>query len=218
MHLVIISCTPRRKEKSNTAKIIEAFKRGFEEKGNTTEVWYLYSKSQWEGARKAFEDNEHILFATPLFVENIPGLFLEFLNTLEPKKEKGTKVAFLIQGGFPEASQLRCAEKYLEVLPSYLNCEYGGTLLKGDMFGVSMLPEKMGKKMVSSFEKMGRAFADSGYFDKEEVSSFAAPEFLSGEEGEKFQKKGMRIQKIFMTLIAWKLGCRKPLDAKPYQE
>ena len=38
MHLVVISGAARPRAKSNTAKIIAAFQKGYEEGGNTTEV------------------------------------------------------------------------------------------------------------------------------------------------------------------------------------
>lgn len=124
MHLVIINASPRVEAKSNTARIIRTFVRGFEESGNTIEVWHLSDKKQWTGAKEAYEKNSNILFALPLYVESVPGIMLEFLETLQPKKEDGTKMSFILQGGFAEASQLRCGEAYLEILPSYFNCEY----------------------------------------------------------------------------------------------
>ena len=130
MHLVIISGSPRTKSKSNTAKIITAFLKGYEESGNTSEVWYLSDRKQWQSAADAFEKNDLILFALPLFVENIPGTMLEFLTTLQPKTVSGTRIAFLLRGGFPEASQLRFGERYLETLPVQLGCEYAGTLMR----------------------------------------------------------------------------------------
>lgn len=51
MHLVIISGATRAKSKSNTAKIIEAFRKGYEAEENTTEVWYLSERSQWKEAK-----------------------------------------------------------------------------------------------------------------------------------------------------------------------
>ena len=51
MHLVIISGAARPMPKSNTAKIIAAFRKGFEEGGNTAEVWYLSDRRQWQSAR-----------------------------------------------------------------------------------------------------------------------------------------------------------------------
>ena len=67
MHLVIINASPRVETKSNTARIIRAFVRGFEVNGNTTEVWHLSDKKQWTGAKEAFEKNDNILFAIPLY-------------------------------------------------------------------------------------------------------------------------------------------------------
>ena len=66
MHLVIISGAARPQSKSNTAKVIAAFQKGYEETGNTAEVWYLSDRRQWNQAAKAFEQNDHILIALPL--------------------------------------------------------------------------------------------------------------------------------------------------------
>ena len=45
MHLVIINASPRIEAKSNTARIIRSFLRGFEVNGNTAEVWHLSDKN-----------------------------------------------------------------------------------------------------------------------------------------------------------------------------
>ncbi len=218
MHLVIISGASRPQAKSNTAKIIEAFKKGYEENGNTTEVWYLSSKDQWDGAKNAFYRSNNILIALPLYVENIPGILLEFLEGLTPKKEEGTRIAFLIQGGFPEASQSRCCEQYLEMLPNKLGCSYGGTLIKGDMFGLGLISEEKKEKQLFPFIEMGRYFAKTHYFEKEIVNKFAAPEYLPKKELKMFKIFGHMVQKIFMGKMAKKLGCQDKLDAKPYQK
>lgn len=217
MHLVIINASPRVETKSNTARIIRTFVRGYETNGNTTEVWHLSDRRQWTGAKEAYEKNSNVLFAVPLYVENVPGIMLEFLETLRPKKEAGTKMSFILQGGFGEASQLRCGEAYLEMLPSYFNCEYNGTLIKGDNFGLAWVPENMAEKMAENYEKMGRAFAEKGTFYKEEVNEFAAPEYFSEKEIRRFKHIGRWIQKVLFRHIAKKNGCGKPLDDKPYQ-
>lgn len=162
MHLVILSGAARPQPASNTAKIISAFRRGYEAEGNTAEVWYLSDRKQWAGAAQAFAGHDHILIALPLYVENIPGILLEFLSGLTPKTGS-TEIAFLLQGGFPEASQSDCCLAYLETLPAQLGCTYAGTLHKGDLFG---------------------------HF----------------------------VQRIFMGRMAKKMGCRQPLDARPYQD
>ena len=216
MHLVIINASPRVEAKSNTARIIRTFLKGFEKDGNTAEVWHLSDKKQWENAKEAYEKNSNILFAIPLYVENIPGIMLEFLETLQPKKEAGTKMSFILQSGFAEASQLRCGEAYLEILPSYFNCEYNGTLIKGDNFAPAWLPEKQANKMVAIYEKMGLSFAEKGTFDKEEVNKFAAPEYFSEKQIRLFNCINW-LQKMMLRHIAKKNGCKKPLDDKPYQ-
>lgn len=217
MNLLIISCTPRIKEKSNTDKILDEFKKGYESVGNTTETLYLSKRNEWEIIRNKFYENDNILFALPLYVECIPGIMMEFLETLEPKQNANTKIGFLLQGGFAEASQLRCCEEYLENLPSLLECEYNGTLLKGDMFAVSLIDGKIRKQMVEPFYKMGQYYAQNNYFNKEVVNDFAKPEY--------FSKKVIFInnmlsplKKIFFKLFAKKLGCRKSLTDKPYQK
>ncbi len=217
MHLVIINASPRVETKSNTARIIRTFVRGFEVNGNEAEVWHLSDKKQWIGAKEAYEKNSNILFAIPLYVENVPGIMLEFLETLNPKKEAGTKMSFILQGGFAEASQLRCGEAYLEMLPSYFNCEYNGTLIKGDNFAPSWVPENMAEKMVAPYEKMGSSFAQKKAFDKEDVNEFATPEYFSEKEIRQYERIGKRIQGVLFRYIARKNGCKKPLNDKPYQ-
>ena len=86
MHLVIISGAARPQLKSNTAKIIAAFGQGYEECGNTTEVYYLSDRRQWEKAQKGFQDNTNILIALPLYVENIPGFCWNFCPDYSRRK------------------------------------------------------------------------------------------------------------------------------------
>lgn len=216
MHLTIISGAARSQSKSNTAKIIDAFCKGFQTYDNTTEIWYLSDRTQWDKARNAFQNNKDILFALPLYVENVPGIMLEFLQSLPPKTEPGTRLSFLVQGGFPEASQSRCCENFLKTLPDKLGCEYGGTFIRGDMFGVGLLGNKLGAKMVAPFIDIGRLFAGYGYFDIKIISQFVSPEYLSQNQIRRFEKLGKYIQKWFMDWIAKRLGCKEKLDTKPY--
>ena len=217
MHLVIISGATRPQSKSNTAKVIAAFQKGFEENGNTTEVWYLSDRRQWKRAANAFEQNERILIAFPLYVENIPGILLEFLSGLTPKQAPGTKLAFLIQGGFPEASQSRCCEAFLETLPVQLGCDYAGTLIKGDMFGTSRVDDKTREKMLAPFTQMGRTFAQTGCFEKTAVDAFSGPEYMPEKQIRMYNLFGRHISRFFMGRIAKKLGCKEKLDARPYE-
>ena len=215
MHLIIISGATRPQGKSNTAKIIDAFQKGYTVNGNTTEIYYLSDRKQWAAAEKAFRENTNILIALPLYVENIPGILLEFLSGLQPKKTPDTKLAFILQGGFPEASQSRCCEAFLEKLPAQLGCGYTGTLIKGDMFGVGMMDEKTREKMLAPFTEMGKTFAQTGRFEKTVVDVFAAPEYMSKKQILMYNMVGKHISRIFMRHIAKKMGCKERLDARP---
>ena len=218
MHLVVISGAARPQAKSNTAKIIAAFLKGYEESGNTAEVYYLSDRRQWAEAEKAFRENTNILIALPLYVENISGILLEFLTGLQPKETRGTKLSFLLQGGFPEASQSRCCEAFLETLPAQLGCEYAGTLIKGDMFGVGLLDGKNREKMLAPFTGAGREFALSGRFEKSAADAFAAPEYMPKKQIRMYNLLGRHVSRLFMGHIAKKLGCTEKLDARPLEE
>jgi len=213
--LVIFSCSPRPEETSNTAAIAKTFKDGY---GEDAEIYYLHKRREWDHYRKIFEENNSFIFAMPLFVECIPGLLMEFLESLTAKSngEATTKIGFILQGGFEEACQLRTCEKYLEKLPSYLGCEYTGTLIKGGMFALSIMSEKSKKKKLRPFYDMGAAYARDGAFNKAAVSRFAAPE--------KYSKTFCLLIKLLSPLnkIAWgflsrKFGANGKLDARPYE-
>lgn len=218
MHLTIISAATRPQAKSNTAKIIASFRQGYEKDGNTSEVWYLSDRKQWKSATAAFEASTNTLIAFPLYVENVPGILLEFLSGLKPKTQPGTRLAFLCQGGFPEAAQSRCCEAFLETLPAKLGCVYAGTLIKGDMFGVSLVDEENRQKMLSPFIEMGEYFARTGAFDKPTVDRFASPEVMPQNQIHSFNFIGRHVSRFFLNRIAKGMGCKERLDAKPYEE
>ena len=216
MHLVILSGAARPRAKSNTAKIIDAFREGFEAGGNTAEVWYLADRRQWPQAAEAFARSRYTLIALPLYVENIPGILLEFLSGLQPRETPGAVLSFLLQGGFPEACQRRCCEAYLETLPAQLGCEYGGTLSRGDLFGTGLVDERTRAKLLAPFTEAGSAF--SGRFDKAAADAFSGAEHMSARQIRMYNLVGRRISRFYIGRIAKKLGCRGRLDARPYKE
>lgn len=218
MHVVIISGAARHQSKSNTAKIIDAFCVGLSNSGNTSEIWYLSDRKQWERAKTAFAENENILFALPLYVENVPGIMLEFLAGLSPKAQTGTRISFLLQGGFPEVSQGRCCEEFLQTLPKQLGCEYGGTFIKGDMFGLGLMGENLGAKLLQPFTEVGHRFGECGHFSSEIIEDFSIPEYLSEKQIRMANGPLRHIQRLIMRYIAKQLGCKTSLGAKPFRE
>ncbi|MBP5600315.1 MAG: NAD(P)H-dependent oxidoreductase, partial [Lachnospiraceae bacterium] len=175
MHVLIINASPRVKQYSNTDKILSKFTEGLKEEGATFTQYELSDRRSWDEIRKAYTESKDILIAMPLFVECVPGLLMEFLETLTPKND-GTKVSFILQGGFYEASQLRCGETYLEMLAKNLGLEYAGTLVKGGNFGIRLAEGEARDKQVEPFKEMGAEFAKEGSFFSPKCKAFAGPE------------------------------------------
>ena len=142
---MIINGSPRVKKYSNTDKILAKFTAGMSEKGSSFEQYEVSDRKQWDSIRVAWDNNDNILIAIPLYVENIPGLLLEFLATVTPK-DGTAKIAYILQGGFAEGAQLRCGEEYLKILSKRLGCEYKGTLVKGDNFSIRFFEGKQQDK------------------------------------------------------------------------
>ena len=159
---------------SNTAKIIASFVKGFPA-GDTYEVWHLAERKSWDGARDAFLTHTNILIAIPLFVEGLPSHLLEFLETL-PKKGGDTVISFILQSGFQEGFQLRGGEHFLEKLPKYLGCIYGGTLCRGGNFEIRTLQGKKLAGLLIHYERMGKLYAGQHNFHFEAAKKFAGPE------------------------------------------
>lgn len=216
MHVLIINGSPRVKKYSNTDKILEKFTKGMCENGTTFEQYEVSDKAQWDDMREAFNRNKNILIALPLYVECIPGLLMEFLETLTPKND-GSQIAFILQSGFAEGIQLRCGEAYLEILAGRLGCGYKGTLVKGDNFSIRFTDDKMKNKVTDPYTEMGREFAANGDFNSEACRKFTGPEifpahmrFILGLVFNTFAKKGFK-------MIARNIGCEQPLDYRPYR-
>ncbi len=222
MQLTIFSCSPQVKEKSASAFIAKAFQIGFTaDHKNDASIYHLRDRGDWKLHKKAFAQSEQALFVLPLYVDCIPGLLMEFLEyiedwrTLEDAFEK-KQISFIVQSGFPEALQLRVCEKYLEQLPSRLGCRYGGTLLKGGLYGVAYAMGQKSKTQTGDvFADWGKRFAREQRFEKEAATAFAAPE--------RFDKKTVRIFTLLMPIsrIMWnrlakKNGATQKLDARPY--
>ena len=215
MHVLIINGSPRVKKYSNTDKILERFTQGMCENGTTFEQYEVSDRGSWDRIRQAYMENTCILIALPLYVECIPGLLMEFLETLTPKSD-GSKMAFLLQGGFMEGVQLRCGEAYLKILAGKLGCAYMGTLVKGDNFMIRFFEGEWREKVTAPYADMGREYAVNGDFNSKACKKFTGHEkfplpvriyvghILKTQAAKGFEQ------------IAAAFECDKPLDFKPY--
>ena len=215
MHVLIINGSPRVKKYSNTNAILEKFTEGLRENGASFEQYEISDRGSWDQIRQAFDRNTVILIALPLYVECIPGLLMEFLETLTPKSD-GSKMAFLLQGGFMEGVQLRCGEAYLKILAGKLGCAYMGTLVKGDNFMIRFFEGEWREKVTDPYADMGREYAVNGDFNSKACKKFTGHEkfplpvriyvghILKTKAAKGFEQ------------IAAAFECDKPLDFKPY--
>ena len=215
MHVLIINGSPRIKKFSNTDMILQKFTEGMCENGDTFDLYEISDKDSWDTIRKTYDESDNILIALPLYVECIPGLLMEFLETLTPKTGNA-KMSFILQSGFAEGVQLRCGEAYLEKLAGYLGCEYGGTLVKGGNFEIRFLDGETKVKATSPYAEMGREFSKNGNFNSDKCKAFTGPEIFPAPVR-------LLVGFFFKTAVkksfekdAASLGCTTPLDYKPY--
>jgi len=215
MHVLIINGSPRIKAHSNTDKIIDKFGDGLKEAGSTYEQYEVSDRKQWDAIRDAFAKTENILIAIPLYVENIPGLLLEFLETV-PARKGDANIAFILQGGFAEGIQLRCGEEYLKILTRQLGCNYKGTLVKGDNFSIRFFEGKQRDKVTGPYKNMGVIFGKNGDFNSDECKKFTGPEIFPAPTRLLIGTIFKTVAKKGFAQIAKGWGCTTPLDFRPY--
>ena len=231
MHVIIINGSPRTREFSNTAKIIHSFVKGLEKEIVTYELYSLSNLGEWDSARKAFLTNDKIIFALPMYVDSIPSLILEFLETLQSQvlstsgigyisneEGGGRTLSFILHGGFDEGSQFRLCEKLLKSITIQLGCNYGGCLIKGGSFFLRLFERDKVERMTKPYTKMGISYARHGNFVTPEAKRFTGPEcypWLVRQFTGIFLKLVVN-KKFEQFALDW--GCYEPLDNKPYAQ
>lgn len=181
MKLAVFNGSPRGK-KSNTRILMDQFLRGFARSpGNELEEHYLVQVADHEVQREAFARAEVALLAFPLYTDAMPGIVKAFIETLAPLRgrEGNPAVGFVVQSGFPEAAHSRPVEGYNEKLARRLGCRYLGTVVKGGVEGIQVMPPKMTLKLFAAFEALGEAFGRTGELSAERVRRLAGREHLS---------------------------------------
>lgn len=192
------------------------FQKGLSEKGSTFETYAISNRKTWDIIRDAYIKNDEILIALPLYVECVPGLLLDFLETL-PKEDEHTRLSFLLQGGFTEGCQLRCGEAFLEKLPEYLGVRYGGCLVKGGNFGSRILDEEKQSQATKPYQAMGKLFAEGDGFFREEAKKFTGPEYFSLPMRLMIGLIHKTLAKKIFQKAAASWGYRVPLDEKVWE-
>jgi NAD(P)H-dependent FMN reductase len=127
---------------------------------------------------EAFLDAAEVVFAFPLYTDSMPGLvkaFLEAIALADKSRLQGKRVAFVIQSGFPEGIHTEALGSYLARLCERLGFTHLGTLRKGGVESIRMLPAKKVAKIQAIFAKAGSSLAREGHFSPEIVRKMAEP-------------------------------------------
>lgn len=178
MQLAIINGSPRYKN-SNSAILVQQFLKGFQYNSVTT-LSYLSGAENRKKAVADFASSDTVLIIFPLYTDCMPGIVKEFFEDLIKIESIGQKkIGFIVQSGFPESIHSIALERYLEKLTKRLGHIYLGTVIKGGVEGIKIMPPGMTKKLFSQFEQLGRYFAEFQNFDPQIMKQLRNPYRLS---------------------------------------
>jgi len=181
MKLAIINGSPRRK-KSNSKILIARFLKGYyQECTDEVPVHYLADQKRKEETLSLFERTETVIIVFPLYTDCMPGLVKEFFEEVsKPGVIRPRRIGFIVQSGFPEAVHSVYVERYLAKFVKRLKREYLGTVIRGGVEGIQIMPPGMTRKLFSHFEELGRYFAEQDRFSPEIMEALRKPYTLSG--------------------------------------
>lgn len=120
---------------------------------------------------------ERIILITPNYIHAVPSGTLDFLYAL-PKANKNQSIGFIIQSGYPEASESEIIGRFFKKLASRRGYGYLGTIVKGECAGLAIMPQKF-DKLKEKFAQFGVLYEQTGCFDKGYAKDFAEPYVLS---------------------------------------
>lgn len=182
MKLTVINGSPKGKG-SNTRVLLDSFLEGFQAfAGNSNQVFYLNRKSEDPELQKNYLNASAIIVAFPLYTDAMPGIVKEYFETLWHYRgvNPGLKLGFIVQSGFPEAIHSFYVARYLRQLAINLETEYLGTIIKGGVEGIQIMPSWMNRKTIKAFYKLGYEFGHSGRFNEKMMARLARPIKFSG--------------------------------------
>lgn len=171
MKTLILNSSPKGNLKdSNTQIFIQQFITGMK---TECEVRVIEKENLVELLRymKKFEV---IVMAMPLYIHAMPSRVMALIEHMELDDFKGKKMGFIIQSGFPEGMHSKYLKEYFEVLTKNLQCEYLGTVVKGDSAFIYRKPQQY-VKLFEMIKELGAKFETTGQFDEMLVKQLEQP-------------------------------------------
>ncbi len=206
MKLAIFNGSPRNK-KSNSKILIDHFLTGYNKIcPDPVSIHYLADREQKEDRKEIFRNAEEVIIIFPLYTDCMPGIVKEFIETIaEIKLTQSKKIGFIVQSGFPEVIHSVYIERYLEKLTKRLKCEYLGTIIKGGVEGIQIMPAWTTKKLFGKFQNLGEHFAKNMIFSPEIQEELRKPFKMSLMRRVLFSV----IRKMGLTNFYWNSNLKK---------
>lgn len=176
MKLTIFIGSPRNK-KSNSRILINQFLEGFSRVDHSeVDIHFLANIKKLEEHTAAFSRAETVLIIFPLYTDCMPGIVKLFFESIAKHgNNKYKRLGFIVQSGFPESVHSVYIENYLERLTQRLGCQYIGTIVKGGVEGIQIMPKYMTKKLFNDFSLLGEGFARNGTFSEQIAKKMRKP-------------------------------------------
>lgn len=178
MKRLLLNGSPRGKD-GNSRKILTWIAQGLEQAGGVAPTIVDLAPDPTRAANlQAFMDADEVVFAFPLYTDSMPGLVKAFLETIalaDRSHLHGKRVAFVIQSGFPEGIHTEALGNCLARVCQRLGFIHLGTLRKGGIEGIRMMPPKAVAKIQARFVAAGRELGASGSFSPELIRTMAEP-------------------------------------------
>lgn len=216
MHILIINASPYCDRSSFTSQIAKSFQEGVALAGSTTELYSIGKTTQWHNVTKEYLQNENIVFVVPVYVGIVPSIlkeFLEKISALDSVTNNKKKISFVLHSAFPESSQRRCCEAYLETFVNLLNCEFCG-ILSGSVF-YGLIENKSFQDMFEIYRKCGEKFVENNAtFFFEDAVVFNGVEQLTEQQAKRF----VRYYNFLCRHTAEEKGSLENLYNKPYEQ
>lgn len=221
MNLLLINGSPKRSE-SNTGIMLNTLDKVIKERISETKVLSLSRTTSLETIVDSMKEYTHIIIGFPLYGNAMPAGMLELLEKISAENSmlSGKHLGFMIQYGFPEAIHARPIESYLKEWALERGAFYSGAIIKGGCDGLSKEKKLTDNhKVLKGLITIGHSYVETGYFDLDEITSFA------GQETQR--KRNPQLLKLIIALMNhfyWKRLLNsnniseKESFAKPYEK
>jgi NAD(P)H-dependent FMN reductase len=178
MRLLLLNGSPR--PKSNTGLLLDHFRRGLGP-GHAVEELSLRRAFTEDFPVARFTAADAVILAFPLYSDAMPSIVKRTIEQLAPlcARAANPPLGFIVQSGFPETMHSRPVERYLEKLAGRLHSPYLGTVIRGGVEGIQVMPAWMTRRLFARFAALGRRFGETGRLDPALIAELAGRERMT---------------------------------------